>query len=71
MLDYLWIPVLLITAVVVTIMALVVIVAVVMWIWDNRPVRYIKLSNDAVDFIDDLQRDMYKNDFYEDDFNER
>jgi|TARA_R100000278_G_scaffold76706_1_gene59680 hypothetical protein len=71
MLDYLWIPVLLITALVVTIMALVVIVAVVMWIWDNRPVRYIKLSNDAVDFIDDLQRDMYKNDFYEDDFNER
>lgn len=66
MLDYLWIPVLLITALVVTIMALVVIVAVVMWIWDNRPVRYIKLSNDAVDFIDDLQRDMY-----EDDFNER
>ena len=71
MLDNLWIPVLLITALVVTIMALVVIVAVVMWIWDNRPVRYIKLSNDAVDFIDDLQRDMYKNDFYEDDFNER
>lgn len=66
MLDYLWIPVLLITALVVTIMALVVIVAVVMWIWDNRPIRYIKLSNDAVDFIDDLQRDMY-----EDDFNER
>ena len=71
MLDYIWIPVLVIAALVVTIMALVVTVAVVMWIWDNRPVRYIKLSNDAVDFIDDLQRDMYKNDFYEDDFNER
>lgn len=63
--DYLWIPVLLITAVVVTIMALVVIVAVVMWIWDNRPIRYIKLSEDAVDFIDELQRDMYKDDFNE------
>ena len=63
--DYLWIPVLLITAVVVTIMALVVIVAVVMWIWDNRPIRYIKLSDDAVDFIDELQRDMYKDDFNE------
>ena len=71
MLDYIWIPVLVIAALVVTIMALVVTVAVVMWIWDNRPVRYIKLSNDAVDFIDDLQRDMYKNDFYEDDSNER
>ena len=65
MLDYLWIPVLLITAVVVTIMALVVIVAVVMWIWDNRPIRYIKLSEDAADFIDELQRDMYKDDFNE------
>ena len=65
MLDYLWIPVLLITAVVVTIMALVVIVAVVMWIWDNRPIRYIKLSEDVVDFIDELQRDMYKDDFNE------
>ena len=65
MLDYLWIPVLLITALVVTIMALVVIVAVVMWIWDNRPIRYIKLSEDAVDFIDELQRDMYKDDFNE------
>ena len=65
MLDYLWIPVLLITAVVVTIMALVVIVAVVMWIWDNRPIRYIKLSEDAVDFIDELQRDMYEDDFNE------
>ena len=65
MTDYLWIPVLLITAVVVTIMALVVIVAVVMWIWDNRPIRYIKLSEDAVDFIDELQRDMYKDDFNE------
>ena len=63
--DYLWIPVLIITAVVVTIMALVVIVAVVMWIWDNRPIRYIKLSEDAVDFIDELQRDMYKDDFNE------
>ena len=44
MLDYIWIPVLVIAAVVVTIMALVVIVAVVMWIWDNEPIRYIKLS---------------------------
>ncbi|BAQ85134.1 hypothetical protein [uncultured Mediterranean phage uvMED] len=71
MLDYYWIPVLVIAALAVTIMALVVIVVSVMWIWENRPFRYIKLSEDAVDFIDDLQRDMYKNDFYEDDFNER
>jgi hypothetical protein len=41
------------------------IVAVVMWIWDKRPIRYIKLSEDAVDFIDELQRDMYKDDFNE------
>ena len=65
MLDYIWIPVLVIAALVVTIMALVVIVAVVMWIWDNRPVRYIKLSNDAIDFIDELQSDMFKDDFNE------
>jgi|TARA_R100001509_G_scaffold134111_1_gene87671 hypothetical protein len=65
MLDYIWIPVLVIAALVVTIMALVVTVAVVMWIWDNRPVRYIKLSNDAIDFIDELQSDMFKDDFNE------
>ena len=65
MLDYYWIPVLVIAALAVTIMALVVIVAVVMWIWDNRPVRYIKLSNDAIDFIDELQSDMFKDDFNE------
>ena len=46
-------------------MALVVIVVSVMWIWDNRPFRYIKLSEDAVDFIDELQRDMYEDDFNE------
>ena len=65
MLDYIWIPVLVIAALVVTIMALVVTVAVVMWIWDNRPVRYIRLSNDAIDFIDELQSDMFKDDFNE------
>jgi len=65
MLDYIWIPVLVIAALVVTIMALLVTVAVVMWIWDNRPVRYIKLSNDAIDFIDELQSDMFKDDFNE------
>ena len=65
MLDYYWIPVLVLTALVVTIMALVVIVAAGIWIWDNRPFRYIKLSEDAVDFIDELQSDMFKDDFNE------
>ena len=64
--DYYWIPLLIIFAVVTITLASVTIIAVVMWIWENRPFRYIKLSEDAVDFIDELQRDMY-----EDDFNER
>ena len=66
MTDYYWIPIQIIIAWFVLYMATALIVESVMWIWDNRPFRYIKLSKDAVDFIDELQRDMY-----EDDFNER
>ena len=66
MTDYYWIPIQIIIAWFVLYMATALIVESVMWIWDNRPFRYIKLSEDAVDFIDELQRDMY-----EDDFNER
>tara|TARA_B100000965_G_C19560164_1_gene744105 strand:- start:1442 stop:1645 length:204 start_codon:yes stop_codon:yes gene_type:complete len=65
MTDYYWIPIQIIIAWFVLYMATALIVESVMWIWDNRPFRYIKLSEDAVDFIDELQRDMYEDDFNE------
>ncbi len=63
--DYLWIPVLIVAAVVVTIVAILTVTVVVIWIWNNRPFRIIKLSNDSINFIDDLQRDFYKGDLDE------
>lgn len=63
MLDYLWIPILIVSAVVVTIGAILTVTVVVIWIWNNRPFRIIRLSNDSINFIDDLQRDFYKGDF--------
>lgn len=63
--DYLWIPVLIVSAVVVTIGAILTVTVVVIWIWNNRPFRIIKLSNDSINFIDDLQRDFYKGDLDE------
>lgn len=65
MLDYLWIPVLIVSAVVVTIGAILTVTLVVIWIWNNRPFRIIRLSNDSINFIDDLQRDFYKGDLDE------
>tara|TARA_E500000318_G_C3534336_1_gene201930 strand:+ start:338 stop:535 length:198 start_codon:yes stop_codon:yes gene_type:complete len=65
MLDYLWIPVLIVSAVVVTIGAIITVTLVVIWIWNNRPFRIIRLSNDSINFIDDLQRDFYKGDLDE------
>tara|TARA_R100000995_G_C3459328_1_gene112258 strand:- start:761 stop:964 length:204 start_codon:yes stop_codon:yes gene_type:complete len=65
MTDYYWIPIQIIIAWFVLYMATALIVESVMWIWDNRPFRYIKLSEDAVDFINELQRDMYEDDFNE------
>ncbi len=65
MLDYLWIPILIVSAVVVTIGAILTVTLVVIWIWNNRPFRIIRLSNDSINFIDDLQRDFYKGDLDE------
>lgn len=65
MLDYLWIPILIVSAVVMTIGAIITVTLVVIWIWNNRPFRIIRLSNDSINFIDDLQRDFYKGDLDE------
>jgi len=65
MLDYLWIPILIVSAVVLTIVAILTVTLVVIWIWNNRPFRIIRLSNDSINFIDDLQRDFYKGDLDE------
>ena len=46
-----------------TIVAILTVTVVVIWIWNNRPFRIIRLSNDSINFIDDLQRDFYKGDF--------
>lgn len=47
-----------------TITFLVVLVLVlVAYILTNKPMRVISLNNDAIDFIDELQKDIYEEDY--------
>lgn len=56
---FIWIPIMLTTITFLVVLVLV----LVAYILTNKPMRVISLNNDAIDFIDELQKDIYKEDY--------
>jgi hypothetical protein len=57
-----WIPILIAVLLISLVMLAMTLVAVCLWIYNNIPFRYVRLNQDAVNFIDELQKDIYKED---------
>ena len=56
---FIWIPIMLTTITFLVVLVLV----LVAYILTNKPMRVISLNNDAIDFIDELQIDIYEEDY--------
>lgn len=56
---FIWIPIMLTTITFLIVLVLV----LVAYILTNKPMRVISLNNDAIDFIDELQIDIYEEDY--------
>jgi hypothetical protein len=56
---FIWIPIMLTTITFLVVLVLV----LVAYILTNKPMRVISLNNDAIDFIDELQKDIYEEDY--------
>lgn len=56
---FIWIPIMLTTITLLIVLVLV----LVAYILTNKPMRVISLNNDAIDFIDELQIDIYEEDY--------
>ncbi|MBP02599.1 MAG: hypothetical protein CMM25_07300 [Rhodospirillaceae bacterium] len=56
---FIWIPIMLTTITFLIVLVLV----LVAHILTNKPMRVISLNNDAIDFIDELQIDIYEEDY--------
>ena len=56
---FIWIPIMLTTITFLVVLVLV----LVAYILTNKPMRVISLNNDAIDFINELQKDIYKEDY--------
>ena len=56
---FIWIPIMLTTITFLVVLVLV----LVAYILTNKPMKVISLNNDAIDFIDELQKDIYEEDY--------
>ena len=56
---FIWIPIMLTTITFLVVLVLV----LVAYILTNKPMRVISLNNDAINFIDELQKDIYEEDY--------
>jgi heme/copper-type cytochrome/quinol oxidase subunit 2 len=56
---FIWVPIMLTTITLLIVLVLV----LVAYILTNKPMRVISLNNDAIDFIDELQIDIYEEDY--------
>ena len=52
---FLWLPIFLVTVALLMVLVLI----LTAYIVTNKPMKIINLSSDAIDFIDELQRDIY------------
>jgi hypothetical protein len=55
-----WIPILIIGLIIATTGLVLIVILSAIHIYQNIPFRYVKLSNDSVAFIDELQQDIYE-----------
>jgi len=55
-----WIPILIIGLIIATTGLVLIVILSAIHIYQNIPSRYVKLSNDSVAFIDELQKDIYE-----------